>query len=132
MEYWVSGWTAPKQEVTEEVRESWMWEFGKDECVRTDAGPEAAYWRGMEFSRMGGYNFPGQIVAIDGSESNGAMGAGLIVLGNSEVTGSIRVGQSILWEISRWVVEGSRTFLVLSANPDILRMVIGRLCMRIE
>jgi hypothetical protein len=27
---------------------------------------------------------------------------------------------------------GVRTFLVLSANPDIWRMVIGRLCMRIE
>ena len=144
-----------------------MWELGKDECVRTDAGPEAAYWRGTEFSRMGGYDFPGQIAASDGSESNGAMGAGFIVLGNSVATGSIRVGrteegtdstraemaallevligakvtenlvvmvdnQSILREISRWVGEGGRTFLALSANPDILRMVIGRLRMRIE
>jgi ribonuclease HI len=116
---------------------------------------------------MGGYDFPGQIAASDGSESNGAMGAGFIVLGNSAATGSIRVGrteegtdstmaemaallevligakvtenlvvmvdnQSILREISRWVGEGGRTFLALSANPDILRMVIGRLCMRIE
>ena len=39
--------------------------------------------------------------------------------------------QSILWEISRWVGEGGRTFLALSANPDIFRMIIGRLCMRI-
>jgi ribonuclease HI len=167
MECWVSGWTAPKQEMTEAVREEWMWELGKDECVRTDAGPEAAYWRGTEFSRMSGYNFPGQIAASDGSESNGVMGTGFIVLGNSAATGSIRVdrteedtdstrtemadllevligakvtenlvvmvdNQSILWEISRWVDEGGRTFLTLSANPDILRMVIGRLCMRIE
>jgi hypothetical protein len=154
MEWWVLGWTAPKKEV-------------KDECVRTDAGPEAAYWRGTEFSRMGGYDFPGQIAASDGSEGNGAMGAGFIVLGNSAATGSIRVGrteegtdstrsemaallevligakvtenlvvmvdnQSILREISRWVGEGGRTFLALSANPEILRMVIGRLRMRIE
>jgi hypothetical protein len=35
-------------------------------------------------------------------------------------------------EISRWVGEGDRTFLDLSANPDILRMVIERLRMRIE
>ncbi len=48
------------QEVTEAVREAWMWESGKDECVRTDAGPEAAYWPGKEFSRMGGYDFPGR------------------------------------------------------------------------
>ena len=39
--------------------------------------------------------------------------------------------QSILREISRWVDEGDRTFLALSVNPDILRMIIGRLCMRI-
>jgi hypothetical protein len=39
--------------------------------------------------------------------------------------------QSILREISRWVGEGDRTFLVLSVNPDILQMVIGRLRMRI-
>ena len=71
-----------------------MWELGKDECVRTDVGPEAAYWRGTEFSRMGGYDFPGQIAASDGSESNGAMGAGFIVLGNSVATGSIRVGRT--------------------------------------
>jgi ribonuclease HI len=167
MECWISCWTAPKQAVTEAVREAWMRESGKDECIRTDAGPEAAYWRGTEFNRMGGYDFPGQIAASDGSEGNGAMGAGFVVLGNSAVTGSIRVGrteevtdstraemedllkvligskvtenlvvmvdnQSILREISRWVGEGGRTFLALSANPDILRMVIGRLRMRIE
>jgi ribonuclease HI len=167
MECWVSGWTAPKQEVTETVREAWMWESGKDECIQTDAGPEATYCRGTEFIRMGGYDFPGQIAASDGSEDNGTMGTGFIVLGNSATTGSIRVGrteedtdstraemsdllevligakvtenpvvmvdnQSILREISRWVGEGGRTFLDLSANPDILRIVIGRLCMRIE
>jgi hypothetical protein len=40
--------------------------------------------------------------------------------------------QSILREISRWVGEGGRTFLALSVNPDIFRMVTGRLYMRIE
>ncbi len=108
---------------------------------------------------MGGYDFPGQITTSDGSESNGTVGSGFIVLGNSAATGSIRVGrteegkdstraemaallevligdkvtenlvvmmdnQSILREIRRWVGEGGRTFLALSANPDILRMVI--------
>ena len=91
MECWVSGWTAPKQEVMETVSEAWMWESGKDECIRTDTGPEASYYRGTEFIRMGGYDFPGQIVASDGSEGNGAMGAGFIGLGNSVATGSIRV-----------------------------------------
>ena len=94
MECWISGWTAPKQEVAEAVREAWMWESGKDECVRTSAGPEAAYWRGTEFSRMGGYDFPGQIAERDGSEVNGSMGAVFIVLENPKATGSIRVGRT--------------------------------------
>jgi hypothetical protein len=142
---------------------SWLWESGNDNGVRTDPGPETTYWRGTEFSRMGGYD----LASNDGSEGHGTMGAGFIVLGNSVSTGSIRVDrteegtnstrevmttllevligvkvtenlvvmvddQSILREISRWVGEGIRTFLTLSVNPDILRMVIGRLCMRIE
>ena len=40
---------------------------------------------------MGGYNFPGQIAASDGSEVNGSMDAGFIVLKNPKATGSIRV-----------------------------------------
>ncbi len=91
MECWVSGWTAPKQEVTESEWETWMWELGKDECVRTDAGPEAAFLRGTEFNRMDGYDFPGQIATNDGSDSNGDMETGFIVLGNCAATGSIRV-----------------------------------------
>ncbi len=115
---------------------------------------------------MGGYDFPGQKAAINGSEDNGSMGECFIVLENLQATGSIRVdrteegtdltraemssllevliganekdhlvvmvdNQSILRQIIRWVGEGDRTFLSLSVNPDILWMVIGRLCMRI-
>ena len=39
---------------------------------------------------------------------------------------------SILRDISKWVVEGGKTFLTLSTNPDIFRMVSGRLYMWIE
>ena len=46
--------------------------------------------RGTEF-RMGGYDFPGQIAVSDGSEGNGSMTAGFIVLENPTTTGSIRV-----------------------------------------
>ncbi len=58
-----SGWTIPKQELTETVWEARMWE----------------------------YDFPGQILASDGSEDNGVLGSVFIVLGNSVSTGSIRV-----------------------------------------
>ncbi len=44
----------------------WICESGKDECVDTSPGPETACCRGTEFSRMGGYDFPGQISASDG------------------------------------------------------------------
>jgi hypothetical protein len=50
MECWISGWTAPNQEVVEAVREAWIWNSGKDECVCTSAGPEAAYWRGRSLA----------------------------------------------------------------------------------
>ncbi len=55
------------------------------------------------------------------------MGDLLEVLIGVNVTENLVVmvdNQSILWEINRWVVERDRTFLALSANPDILRMVI--------
>ena len=65
--------------------------MGIDECVHTDAGRETSYSRGTAFSKMCGYDFPGQIAGSDGSEGNGTMGAGFIVLGKSVATGSIRV-----------------------------------------
>ena len=83
MEGWISDWTAPKQEGAESVRETWMCESGKDECVRTSAGSKTAYWRGTEFSRIGGYDFPGQITSSDGSEGNGSNGTGLYRTGES-------------------------------------------------
>jgi hypothetical protein len=49
-ECWISGWTAPNQEVAEAVSEAWMCETGKDECVRATMGPEAAYWRGRSLA----------------------------------------------------------------------------------
>lgn len=42
---------------------------------------------------MGGYEFPGQIVASDGSEGNGALRAGFIILDKPTVAGSIRVSR---------------------------------------
>jgi hypothetical protein len=88
---------------------------------------------------MGGYDFPGQIVENDGSEGTDSTRAEMAdlleVLIGANVTENLVVmvdNQSILREIIRWVGEGGRTFLALSANPDILRMVIGHLRMRIE
>ena len=43
---------------------------------------------------MGGYDFPGQKEAINGSEVNGSMGVCFIVLENLQATGSIRVDRT--------------------------------------
>ncbi len=42
---------------------------------------------------MGGYEFSGQIAASDGSEGNGALRAGFIMLDKPTVAGSIRVSR---------------------------------------
>jgi ribonuclease HI len=125
MECWVSGWTVPKQEVTEAVRESWMWELGKNECVRTDALGNSSATGSIRVGRT----------EEDTDSTRVEMTDLLEVLIGVNVTENLVVmvdNQSILREISRWVGEGTRTFLTLSANPDIFRMVIGHLCMRIE
>ena len=71
----------------------------------------------------------------EGTDSTRAEMASLLeVLIGANVNENLVVmvdNKSILREISRWVVEGDRTFLSLSVNPDILWMVIGRLHMRI-
>jgi hypothetical protein len=40
------------------------------------------------------WDFPGQIEEFDGPEDNGSMRVGFIVLGNPDVTGSIRVDRT--------------------------------------
>ena len=71
----------------------------------------------------------------EGTDSTRAEIASLLeVLIGANVNDNLVVmvdNQSILREINRWVDEGDRTFLALSANPDILGMIIGRLRMRI-
>ena len=57
----------------------------------------------------------GQIAVSDGSEGNGATGAGFIVLGNSAATGSIRVGRT---------EEGTGS--TRAEMADLLEVLLGR------
>jgi ribonuclease HI len=102
-----------------------MWELGKNECVRTDALGNSSATGSIRVGRT----------EEDTDSTRVEMTDLLEVLIGVNVTENLVVmvdNQSILREISRWVGEGTRTFLTLSANPDIFRMVIGHLCMRIE
>ena len=49
---------------------------GKDECQVRLKGREHDYWMGTEIGMLGGYGFQGQVTAGDGSDKQGAMGAG--------------------------------------------------------
>ena len=102
----------------------------KDECARASAGPETAYWRGTEFSRMGGYNFPGQIAARDGSEDNGSMGVGFIVLKNPKATGSIRVGRTEEGTDSTRVAALLEVLIGANVNDNLVVMVDNQSILR--
>jgi ribonuclease HI len=84
---------------------------------------------------MGGYDFPGQIAASDGSEGNGSKGAGFIVLDNSTATGSIQVGRTeegtdstraemaVLLDVLIWA-NVKENLVVMVDNQSILREII--------
>ena len=76
---------------------------------------------------------PGFTSAADADDPTAIVNLDILIGANLTENLVVMVdNQSILRERSRWVDEGGRTFLTLSANPDILRMVIGRPRMRIE
>jgi hypothetical protein len=64
-EGWTGGLDSPETRGYRSSEGSWMCESGKDQCVHTSVGLETTYWWGTEFSRMGGYDFPGQICGSD-------------------------------------------------------------------
>jgi len=47
----------------------------KDECQVRLKGRERNYWMGTEIGMLGGYGFQGQVMAGDGSDKKGKMGA---------------------------------------------------------
>ena len=47
----------------------------KDECQVRLKGRERDYWMGTEIGMLGGYGFQGQVMAGDGSDKQGKMGA---------------------------------------------------------
>ena len=64
----------------EHIKSSWDCEEEKDECNLCFEELEQDYWLGTEAGQMGAYGFHGILAATDGSESNGGMGAGYVLM----------------------------------------------------
>ena len=77
MTCWVHKESSLKDaEVVTPVAAAWEDVREKDECEVQLQGPERNFWLGTEVGLLGGYNFRGITFGIDGSNSDGAMGAG--------------------------------------------------------
>ena len=64
----------------EHIKNSWDCAEDKDECTPCFEALEQNYWLGTEAGQMGAYGFHGILAATDGSESNGRMGAGYVLM----------------------------------------------------
>ena len=69
-----------KTEDIDHIKSSWECEEEKDECNLCFEALEQDYWLGTEAGQMGAYGFHGILAATDGSESNGGMGAGYVLM----------------------------------------------------
>ena len=77
------SWTAgrEKEEAWQRVEEAWFSQSKKDDIRLRRWGREAMYWLGTEAGSLGAYGFNGAVLATDGSEQRGKMGAGFWGLG---------------------------------------------------
>ena len=62
------------------IKNSWDSADDKDECNQCFEALEQNHWLGTEAGQMGAYGFHGILAATDGSESNGRMGAGYVLM----------------------------------------------------
>ena len=75
-----------KTEDIDHIKSSWECEEEKDECNLCFEELEQDYWLGTEAGQMGAYGFHGILEATDGSESNGGMGAGYVLMQDGNLT----------------------------------------------
>ena len=58
------------------LEQAWFDRRGKDDLCMRHQDEECRFWLGTEAGALGAYGFPGRVVATDGSENRGRMGAG--------------------------------------------------------
>ena len=58
------------------LEQAWFDRRGKDDLCMRHQDEEYRFWLGTEAGALGAYGFPGRVVATDGSENRGRMGAG--------------------------------------------------------
>ena len=79
----------------EALAAAWTSTESKEICDVCLTGPEKDFWLGTEVGLLGGYGFQGATFGIDGSNSDGAMGAGCCCLGTSTLDHHARVGREV-------------------------------------
>ena len=118
-------------------------------------GRESNYWMGTEIGMLGGCGFQGQVMAGDGSDKQGKMGAGYNDLRRKKKKQQCKVGreeegscsnqptlieepllylydnQSLLKTVTRWFGAGGKATLVGAPDADILASAIKILRKRI-
>ena len=119
MTCWVHKESSLKDaEVVTPVAAAWEDVREKDECEVQLQGPERNFWLGTEVGLLGGYNFRGITFGIDGSNSDGAMGAGCCCLEEPSLDCHARVGREQEGTSSNRPELGSLLLALRTASTD--------------
>ena len=119
MTCWVHKESSLKDaEVVTPVAAAWEEVREKDECEVQLQGPERNFWLGTEVGLLGGYNFRGITFGIDGSNSDGAMGAGCCCLEEPSLDCHARVGREQEGTSSNRPELGSLLLALRTASTD--------------
>jgi len=77
----------------DKLQEAWDNSERKDECIARLDELEWAYWTGTDVGLLGGYEFQGSILGVDGSCKDGKMGSGCCKFREEEADKCARVGR---------------------------------------
>ena len=116
------------------LKDAWENTDTKDECEVCLTGPEKEFWLGTEIGMLGGYGFQGATFGIDGSNSDGTMGAGCCCLEVPALDCQARVGRELEGTssarpefggllLSLQTVPDTVDALILSDNESVLKTI---------
>ena len=120
----------------EALTAAWMSTESKEICEVCLTGPEKDFWLGTEVGLLGGYGFQGATFGSDGSNSDGAMGAGCCCLETPTLDHHARVGREVEGTSSArpelgglllalHAVHDDKDALILSDNESVLNRSDG-------
>jgi hypothetical protein len=98
-----------RDKVMQEVQDAWDNVTEKDTCTINWTGPEKDFWMGSEAGMLGCYWFRGAVLAGDGSNHRGRMGAGAFCLGDPEAREAAKENRERIartdWMVYQWEEE---------------------------